>query len=272
MATSSRRYLLPLRCAPLVAALALLGLLQGCAKRDTAEPRVLEYQTSQEVQYVSVSTYALQAESATWWEQQCEQRLQPSRIVVKTEPSQILYDYSQGLQQLDGKSGLARGAKQHTLGLTVAEMRTSLKWEGNYLVDSKTGRACMRPQLTVNLSVNPQTVFIAREFPRGTCGFNHIAQHELRHVRANQTQLEATADQLRKELEQAFGNRVFYGEHAKMKAQLEHALTTDWLPWAKAQLRKVEAQHQAIDSPQEYAANRSVCSGEIARVLDQAVR
>lgn len=200
------------------------------------------------------------------WEAQCEARLQPAHIAVTTEPSQLRYDFSQTIQALTLKAPL-KTAGTKTLGLTVAQMRTSLKWSANYLVDDKTGRACMRPQLEVGLSVNPQQVYIAREFPQGSCAFNHIAEHELRHVRVNQARLEQVADQLKVELQSALGGRVFYGEHSQLRQQLEQAVTKDWLPWVQQQLNAVDAQHQLIDSPQEYAQNQTACNGEIARVL-----
>ncbi len=97
--------------------------------------------------------------------------------------------------------------------------------------------------------------------------FGHIAQHELRHVNANQSQLEATADALSMVLKKAFGNRIFYGTQQEMKVQLEAAMSKDWFPWAQAKLKEVDAIHRSIDSPEEYARNATLCGGDVPRKL-----
>ncbi len=249
----------------LVASLAGCDAPEKVAVTTEAEPRVLEFQTEQEVSFVSVNMRATKAEAEDWWTAQCESRLRPARVRVVQEPTSISYDLSKSIRDLNALApAYVRG--KHTLGLTRTEMKTSIQWEGNYLVDSQSGRACMRPNFTIRLSVSPQTVYIAREFALGSCAYKHIAEHELRHVQANQRQLEQVAKQFDAELQAAFGSRIFYGTQKELRAQLQTAVEQDWFPAIKEHLAKVESVHEDIDSPQEYANNLKVCGGDIARV------
>jgi hypothetical protein len=204
------------------------------------------------------------------FEAECERRLNPTDIKVQTLPSQIHYNFVTSMAQLTSKGSRQRQLGQVVLGLTEYRLSYKLNWGANYLVEQGTGRACMRPRLTMVFDVTPQLVSVAREFPKGSCAFNEIAAHELRHVYANQGQLQATADMMQRELTNFFGQRVFYGSKESLQAQWQDALTTSWMPMAKADLAKADIAHNAIDSPAEYARNRTICNGEIPRAVVQA--
>jgi hypothetical protein len=197
----------------------------------------------------------------------CERQLQPTQVDVVAYPSEIQYDFSQGVAALTKRPTLFREGGTHTLGLTEATFRMDVKWNGDILMDSMTQKGCTRPRITIKLKVGPQRVFVGREFPQGSCAFWKIADHELRHVKANQAQVEKVAEKLQEVLRASFGNRIFYGNPAELKAALTDNLEDQWMPWAKDQFQQVEADHQAIDSSQEYESNASACQGEIPRVL-----
>jgi len=213
---------------------------------------------------------AVAATPAESFESQCARRLSPTSIQVLALPSEIHYNFDSGMAQLTSKGSRQRKLGQVVLGLTETTMRYKLNWGANYLVDPSTGQACMRPQLTLVFDVNPQLVSVAREFPRATCAFNEIVTHELRHVNANQAQLHATADTMQRELTSFFGQKVFYGSQEALKKQWQEALTSSWMPMAQAELAKVEHAHNVIDSPQEYARNRTICNGAISQAVAQS--
>lgn len=196
---------------------------------------------------------------------ECESRLEPARLEVVVPASAVRYDFSRSVAELSA-ARRAPTPGQYTLGLTVFELKTSLEWRSNMLRRAD-GTACLRPHIRLTLDVGPQLVYIGREFPRGSCAFNDIARHELLHVHANQTRAEAVGAALKTALERQFGNRVFHGQAEQLRSQLESALRQSWFAWAQQQLREVDKDHAAIDSPQEYARNLTVCNGEIARTL-----
>lgn len=251
-------------------ALSLLGLatllsLSACGE-GPARPRLLELTISQETRYVGVAVQAARAGTDEWLMEQCESRLKPTEIRVSSEPSKITYDFTRSVQELTQESGSAKRG-QSTLGLTKVSFQTSLRYSGNYLVDQPTRKACMRPVVSVKLTVSPQTVFVAREFPQGTCMFNEVAQHELRHVQANQDAVEGAADALQAEMARHYGNRIFMGPQAELQRQLEEEMGRRWMPWAQAELERRRKVHEQIDSPQEYARLGQVCNGAARAAL-----
>lgn len=196
---------------------------------------------------------------------QCEQRLAETVVRVVSQPSDVVYDFSKSVQELTRMSPAAHGARW-TLGLARARMRVATKWSVSSLTFEQ-GRGCLRPSLTVTLSAGPQTVYVAREFPRGTCAFDEIAAHELRHVKANQEHLERVADRYQAEMAQFFGQRIFYGNVQALQKQLEQAVSEHWTRRILDELDQVDAHHRRIDSVEEYARNETMCDGEVPRRL-----
>lgn len=197
----------------------------------------------------------------------CEARLPLTRIRVRSLPSSVTYNFSSSAEQLTSRpdNTMARGLT--TLGLTESVFQLEVSAGSTKLVNSATGQACMRPQLNITVQVGPQRVSVAREFPQGTCAFNEIVQHELRHVYANQAQLERTADQLEQTLKAKFGNQVFYGTDAELTRAFSDNIKTAWIPWGQAKYLEGRRAHETIDSPAEYARNNTMCGGIVPRVL-----
>ncbi|PNG50181.1 MULTISPECIES: hypothetical protein [unclassified Variovorax] len=181
-------------------------------------------------------------------------------------PSEVVYEFGMGAQELTRKAPLG-GAAHITLGLTQANFQLSSSWEGQTLVDRATGLACARPKVKVQVQVGPQCVTVAKEFPKGTCAFWEIAEHELRHVKANQAHAERVADELKAALSRSFGNRVFYGTPGELRVVFTENLKSQWLPWGKSRFDGVKAAHRQIDSLAEYARNNTMCDGEVPRAL-----
>ncbi len=202
-------------------------------------------------------------------QQSCEQRLAPAQVRFRTEPSQIQYDFAHSVAQLTAKNsksaaGGSRGGAQstlRTLGLTVATRTVRFAWSFSALTSSAGG--CLRPSVDIFVTVSPQTVYIAREFPQGSCAFKEIAEHELRHVYANQESLEAVSAHYQALITRVLGQTIYYGDPAQLKAQFETTFSQQWQPQILASLRQVDQVHERIDSPEEYARNNVVCGGEI---------
>lgn len=200
----------------------------------------------------------------------CERQLPATTINVVASPSEVKYDFSKGVAELTSRPTMFREGGAHTLGLTEATFRLDVSWKGDILMDSLSRMGCTRPRVTVHLKVGPQQVFVAKEFPQNSCAFWEIAKHELRHVNANQAQAEKVAAALQGALRTAFGNRVFYGNPDELKAAFTNTLENDWMPWAKDQFAQVEKEHAAIDTPEEYARNNTMCNGDVPAALRAA--
>ena len=195
----------------------------------------------------------------------CEAELAPAVFEVRSEPSQVRYDFGKSVAQLQAMTKAANPTMK-TLGLTTTSIKLTGNWTWSTLV-LPNGLACLRPSMLVLVSVNPQTVHVAREFPQGTCAFDVIAEHELRHVRTNQSHLERIAGVYQQRISSYYGQRIFYGPYETLKKQATEAFQGHWKTAIERDLEAVSLLHAQIDTPQEYARNDVVCAGEIPRLL-----
>jgi hypothetical protein len=176
-----------------------------------------------------------------------------------------VYDFSKSVAELTQRRK-QKSDRWQTLGLTETVVRLSTK-RGYATLKMPSGMGCLRPSLEVTLSTSPQTIFVAREFPKGSCAFNEIMAHELRHAAVNQRHAESVARKLKAELDQVFGQQIFYGDVQQLTQQFKQAWDREWVPRINKQLGESEAQHRQIDSPEEYARNNTMCGGELPKRL-----
>lgn len=202
------------------------------------------------------------------FETRCHAELPKPQIVVNALPSAIEYDFSASVSNLTAASS-PRGSHTWILGHTSAGLQHMVNIAGTSLTDPASGEACFSPLITVELNAGPQRVAVAREFPPGSCAFDEIVRHELRHVQTNQDAVEGTADELQRELQKAFGDRIWFGQPAQLQAWFNQEIESKWVPRLQQRLLAAERLHAEIDSPEEYARNRIICNGEIEAVLQR---
>lgn len=207
-----------------------------------------------------------QAPSARW-QAVCEAQLPPTVVEVVAEPAPIRHRQDRSVADLMQIQRLPQ-ENAYTLGLTEMRLGTRIAFRSPTLSHPRERLVCMRPAITVTLSLDPHVVSVASEFQEGSCAHRHILAHEMRHVQVNQLTLVNAAERMREGMRQSFGNKVYYGEAAELQERLTRHIREQWLPWVDAQMKHTLQRHREIDTPEEYARNRTACGGEIARTLD----
>lgn len=201
------------------------------------------------------------------WQAQCEARLPPTSIEVKAEPAPLRIRRDRRIADLMQLQRLPQ-ENAFTLGLTELQLGTRIAFRSPTLSHPRERLVCMRPAITVTLSLDPHVVSVASEFEDGSCAHRHILAHEMRHVQVNQLTLSAAAERMREGMQESFGNKIYYGTAAELQQRMTRHIQDQWLPWVDAQMKHTLQKHREIDTPEEYARNRTVCGGEIARTLD----
>lgn len=196
----------------------------------------------------------------------CERELEPTRIEAVAVLAPVQYDFTKTAAELTSVRRVGKG--RITTGLTVSRRSTRLTAAVSSLASSN-GQGCMRPQIRVELLLAEHTVYVAREFPRGTCSHRDTLQHEHVHVRINEQQLQEVAKSLQRDLRGYLGNRIFYGEVTTLRANLAKSLEHDWLERAEWRLEQGQADHERFDREQLNESTRA-CSQERARFLRAA--
>lgn len=200
------------------------------------------------------------------WADACDQLPKPS-VTVKRLEEQLTVDKQYGYRELTHLgSALAQPAKQ-VLGLTRGKATTQFSTTITRHVDRSGRWECASMQLTVTYGFSPMTVYVAREFAEGSCAFNEIYQHEMRHVKTYQAHLVRIESDLAATLSRRFAtDGPWRGPVGQTRARLERELDERWLPYIQREINRVDADQALIDSPEEYARVANSCRGEISKL------
>jgi hypothetical protein len=154
------------------------------------------------------------------------------------------------------------------LGLTRGNATVSFAANTPSIIDP-TGRwECASPQITLTFGFSPMTVYIASEFPQGSCAFKEIYEHEMRHVEAYQTHIASLEKQLSETLNARFANgTVWRGPVGQTASRLRQELDARWAPYVQRQIKRVDEAQARIDTAEEYERVANACDGEIKKAL-----
>ena len=203
--------------------------------------------------------------SSQSWADECDQLPKPA-VVVKRLDERFVVNVQHSYKALNHLgAALARPGNQ-VLGLTrgnsVAHFASSIP---SYV--DRTGRwECASPQLALTLGFSQMTVYVAKEFPEGSCAYKEIYQHELRHVKAYQTHLASIEQDVTVTLNRRFATgSPWRGPVGQARAQLQRELNERWLPYIKREMARADEVQALIDTPEEYARVADACGGEIRK-------
>jgi hypothetical protein len=196
----------------------------------------------------------------------CERELAPTQVAVSSTPGKVVKELTKSIAELTAmQREHGPASPRRAIGLTRAEYRFNSSVRVNVLTDPETGLSCGRPRIEVTLSVAPQTVYVAREFPAGTCAYQKILEHEQRHVEVNQEHVDAAAEMLQAKMASFYGDRIMYGDAQELIDKVFGEVENRWTKVARRRFDESNVEHRAIDSPESYRRYRSMCGGELSR-------
>lgn len=196
---------------------------------------------------------------------ECEQ-LPPPSVVIKRFDEGVALNKQYGYKTLTTLGAkLARPGNQ-VLGLTRGNAVVQFSMSAQSVID-RTGRwECFSPQLTLSYGFSPMTVFVANEFPEGSCAYKKIYEHELRHVKAYQEHMVGIEKALQETLNRRFATGgPWRGPVGQKRALLQQELDERWARYVEREIARVEVAQALIDTPEEYARVANSCDGEIKR-------
>jgi hypothetical protein len=211
------------------------------------------------------------AKARTDFESRCEETLGGRPPLVATHDNGYRIDNSLPLSTLTSMKNAAPPGS-FVLGLTRAESRVVIGVASQQLTDPGTNTECIAPRLEVSLFYLPIVIYISREFAPGSCAYQEILAHEMRHLKAYLDYLPKVEAEVRNGLAGRFGTRPTYAPAGQARGLLQQELDTRWMPYIKNQMIKVEALQVAIDNPREYARLSKVCKGEVQSLIRSAKR
>ncbi len=204
------------------------------------------------------------------FQMRCEDSLARSGVTLTTRQNGYTVDNTRSFRVLTALKGNAV-ANAYVLGLTRAQSSMQINSGGPMLHDRLSGYECIAPKIVVELSYTPITIFVSSEFAPGTCAYQEILAHEMRHLKAYLDHLPKVELIARKALSKRFDNKPLYARQGEGGAALQREIDGGWLPWLKREMVKVEAEQAIIDAPQEYMRLSRVCKGEVQSIIGPAI-
>jgi hypothetical protein len=211
------------------------------------------------------------ASARTPFQARCEDTIGQTISVLSSRENGYRVDNTLSYRALTVMKGVAPPGS-YVLGLTRTESRMTIGANGPLLADPASGYECVAPRIEVSLFYVPIVIYVGREFTPGTCAYQEILAHEMRHLKAYLDYLPKVETRVRAALAKRFEARPLYAPGGLARSLLQQEIDSGWMPYIKAEMGKVELLQAAIDSPREYARLGKVCQGEVQSIIGSAKR
>ena len=137
-------------------------------------------------------------------------------VTLRLKEAPVTLDTTYDYKSISVLASKEHHRKRQVLGLTKGITRIQYQIDFQVVVDPTRRWECVSPQITVTYGFDPMTVYVAREFPQGSCAFNEIYQHEQKHVQTYRNHLAA----IEKDMAETLA-----GMQHLVNRDIEHALT-----------------------------------------------
>ena len=189
-------------------------------------------------------------------------------VTIKRIDDRIVENGRYGYRSLTTIGASANRPGRQVLGLTRGNATAAFALSLPMITDPSGRWECASPQITLTYGMSPLTVYVAREFPAGTCAYQEIHEHEMRHVQTYQAHLAAIEKELNETLTRRFATETIWHAPAGETAEhLRRELDERWLPYVQRLIQQAEIAQAEIDTPEEYERVAQSCNGEITRRL-----
>lgn len=146
----------------------------------------------------------------------CEDTISKTVSVLTAQQNGYSIDTHLPYKALTVMKGTAR-ANTWVLGLTKTDSQVQIGLAGPLLQDPASGYECVAPQISVKITYAPVVIYIGREFAPGTCAYDEILAHELRHMKTYMEHLPRVEKTVRAALARRFEARPLYAPAARRR-------------------------------------------------------
>ena len=206
----------------------------------------------------------------------CEDTSSPIPIMIQPIFDEPHYDYNEdigALQQLahDAKHNVHGGHEGLSLGLTQYRPFLGFRVPVNTL-QFPDGTGCARVEkVEVEIGYKDVVVYIPRNVPQGSCGFNEVMGHEQKHIAVNRALLQEYVPIMQDRLQEFLRTHGLIRERdtsyaVKLMNEQLQAILDDV---SNQMVQENSRRQQLVDSPQEYARVSAACNGQLQQDVRQ---
>ena len=175
-----------------------------------------------------------------------------------------------GIRYMSSKAQFQEAARREIpVGLTSATQQLDTNFEIT-TQDMPDGLVCAQiTNFELRFGFTGTNVYVARELPRTSCGFNEIYQHEQKHVTADHEIITTYIPKLGALMPDFLRNiGVIRVGSVANASQRFNFLINEYMNKLNAQMASVYAEKQGqIDTPAEYRRLSTSCSGELSKMI-----
>ncbi|MFA9217962.1 MAG: hypothetical protein ACEQSK_12770 [Sphingomonadaceae bacterium] len=217
----------------------------------------------------ALASGADKAPARTPFQIRCEDTINKTISVLSSKTNGYTINNQLPYKALTARAGSVAG-NMATLGLTVTQGEYRASMGGAMLQDAVSGYECIAPEVGIALNYSPVKIYVGSEFVPGSCGYQVILTHELRHMQAYMDNLARVEKVVRQALDRRFEGKPLYAPSGTAMSALQHEINSVWFPFIRDEFEKGKPQQDAIDTPEEYARMGKVCDGEIAEIIKRS--
>jgi hypothetical protein len=220
---------------------------------------------------LALAAWAGPAAARTGFESRCIDAAHDASTTFTTRASGWRIDNTLSYRDLTRtkRPGVRNG---FVLGLTRTESRVAIQADGTLLQSPDGSMECVLPRIAVTLYYQPIVVYVSREFKPGSCAYDAILAHEMRHLKSYLDYLPKVEERVRARLGGRFAGRPLYARAGASRLLLQRDIDRNWMPYIRGEMGRVEQMQAAIDSPREYARLSKVCQGEVQSLIGSTRR
>jgi hypothetical protein len=194
-------------------------------------------------------------------------------VVVNAQFSPPRYNFQQSLARLRQIAEVESAAilhKDQPVGLAVGELSMGIEMKANAAYGADGATVCARPaRIDVNIGFTNNTIYVAKELPRRTCGHQEVLAHEEEHVRIDRALLRQYEPVVQQYMQIAA--RQMGTVRATTTAEAENEMQkfiNKHLETLAEEMNQVRKDRQAAhDSHDEYARLAKVCDGQVQQLI-----
>lgn len=212
------------------------------------------------------------AEARGAFQAMCEDRMTPQSSMVSSRNSGYSINNKLSYKELASRAIGVPPPGTFVLGLTTTRAGSTVQHNSKFLRNPLSGYECVSSKIEALLYYEPAVIYIGREFVPGTCAYEEILAHEMRHLKTYFDHLPKVEAVVRAALKTRFDVKPVYARQGEVEAALKREFDAVWIPYFTKELSRVELLQARIDSPEEYARLSRVCKGEVQSLIQYDAR
>ena len=191
------------------------------------------------------------------------------RIDVKTDTNRITWVYNRSKKQLDTAhidtiNPYGNEVITDVGGLMQGGIKMEERMMFGTLLNPNTKQVCgYYSRIDVSFRISP-TIYIASEYPQGSCMHNAIRNHELKHINVDRAIVNKYAQLIGRMVEKEIKRQNIYGPYAEAQLKDMQMLMKERMEGIMTQVNNAmdaerRAEQQKVDSLQEYERVNHLC-------------